>query len=510
MASIPSGAPDSLSLLPEVPATASAPISVEPPKPGPALSLVTANNPPEGNRHWGETSAGSPIEFSPIATDLLFAAISASVMFHISTSNNAISLSLLNQLRALLMLYVALTVLCAHSLGLYRLRRRNTGETVAIAKSVGLASVVCGAFVLWAGQPLSLAAIGCMGVMNIGTFAAWRAWGRHTASHRVEAGTMRNVLIVGANASGTALARSITANPHWGFVVRGFLDDRAHSNGIRVAGTVAQLAEIARAEYIDDIFIAPPYDRALVWKLTDQARRNHWNVKVVPEFWEPARVRPQVELLGELPVFSLHREPIPAVALFLKRSLDVVLSLCAAPIVIPLIGVLALLVKLDSPGPAFYCANRIGRKGRKFYCWKLRTMISNADAMKEELRARNQRSGPFFKLSIDPRITRIGRLLRKSSLDELPQLWNVLCGDMSLVGPRPHPVDDYERYQLEHRRRLQVRPGLTGLWQVKARRDPSFDLNMALDLAYIENWSLWLDCKILLQTIPVVLRGTGQ
>lgn len=221
-------------------------------------------------------------------------------------------------------------------------------------------------------------------------------------------------------------------------------------------------------------------------------------------------VRPQVELLGELPVFSLHREPIPAFALFVKRFLDVAVSLCAAPIVIPLIGVLALLVKLDSPGPAFYCANRIGRKGRKFCCWKLRTMISHADAMKEDLRARNQRSGPFFKLSSDPRITRIGRLLRKSSLDEIPQLWNVLRGDMSLVGPRPHPTDDYERYELEHRRRLQVRPGVTGLWQVKARRDPSFDLNMALDLAYIENWSLWLDCKILLQTIPVVLRGTGQ
>src|SRR6185312_4079880 len=312
MASIPSGAPDSLSLLPDVAEAATAPISVEPPKSSTGLSLVPANNSPEGSTHWREGSAGSPTEFSPIAIDLLFASLSASVMLHISTSSNASTLSVMNQFRALLMLYVALTVLCAHSLGLYRLRRRNTGETLAIAKSVGLASMVCGGFVVWAGQPLSLAAIGCMGVMNIGAFAAWRAWGRHTASHRVEAGTMRNVLIVGANTSGTALARSISANPHWGFVVRGFLDDRVHSNGIRVAGTVAQLGEIARAEYIDDIFIAPPYDRALVWKLTEQARRNHWNVKVVPEFWEPAMVRPQLELLGELPVFSLHREPIPA------------------------------------------------------------------------------------------------------------------------------------------------------------------------------------------------------
>ncbi|HWC17422.1 MAG TPA: sugar transferase [Terriglobales bacterium] len=509
MATIPSGAPDSLSLIPDVPEKATAPISVERPTSVPALSLVPTKDHADAGRRWRAISGGTPTEFSPVAVDFLFASLSAAVMFHLSTKS-AISVALANQLHALVMLYAALTILCAHSLGLYRLRRWNTGETLAIAKSVGLASVLFGIFVLWAGQPLSLATIGCMGAMNIGTFAAWRAGDRHAVSRRVETGKMRNVLIVGASASGTALARSISANPHWGFVVRGFLDDRAHSNGIRVAGTVSQLAEIARAEFVDDIFIAPPYDRALVWKLTDQARRNHWNVKVVPEFWEPAMARPQVELLGELPVFSLHREPIPALALYIKRILDFVLSLCAAPIVIPLIAVLALLVKLDSPGPAFYRANRIGRKGRKFCCWKLRTMVSNADAMKEELRAKNQRSGPFFKLSLDPRITRIGRFLRKSSLDELPQLWNVLCGDMSLVGPRPHPIDDYERYELEHRRRLQVRPGITGLWQVKARRDPSFDINMALDLAYIENWSLWLDCKILFQTIPVVLRGTGQ
>ena len=233
-------------------------------------------------------------------------------------------------------------------------------------------------------------------------------------------------------------------------------------------------------------------------------------MKVVPEFWEPATVQPQVEVLGELPVFSLHREPIPAVALFMKRTLDVVLVLCAAPLLVPLIGVLALLVKLDSPGPAFYCAERVGRKGRKFCCWKLRTMVANADALKAELRAKNQRSGPFFKLWHDPRITRFGGFLRKSSLDELPQLWNVLCGEMTLVGPRPHPVDDYQLYDLEHRRRLEVRPGITGLWQVKARRDPSFETNMAMDLAYIENWSLWLDLRILLLTLPAVLKGTGQ
>jgi lipopolysaccharide/colanic/teichoic acid biosynthesis glycosyltransferase len=137
-------------------------------------------------------------------------------------------------------------------------------------------------------------------------------------------------------------------------------------------------------------------------------------------------------------------------------------------------------------------------------------MIAEADAQKDTLRKTNERNGPFFKMENDPRITRCGRWLRKFSIDELPQLLNVLRGEMSLVGPRPHPVDDFERYTLEHLRRLDVKPGVTGLWQVTARRDPSFDTNMVLDLEYIENWSSWLDFNILLRTIPAVLEGGGQ
>ena len=137
-------------------------------------------------------------------------------------------------------------------------------------------------------------------------------------------------------------------------------------------------------------------------------------------------------------------------------------------------------------------------------------MVANADALKDELRHLNERQGPFFKIGNDPRLTRVGRFLRKYSLDELPQLWNVLKGEMSLVGPRPHPVDDYEQYTLEHLRRLDVTPGITGLWQVSARHDPSFEKNMALDLEYIESWGPWLDLKILLRTVPAVFKGSGS
>jgi lipopolysaccharide/colanic/teichoic acid biosynthesis glycosyltransferase len=188
----------------------------------------------------------------------------------------------------------------------------------------------------------------------------------------------------------------------------------------------------------------------------------------------------------------------------------VVLSTLGLVLISPFLAIAAVWIRLSSPGPAIYVAPRVGKKGKKFNCYKLRTMVDGADAHKEQLREKNERNGPFFKMENDPRITRPGRWLRKFSIDELPQLANVLLGDMSLVGPRPHPIDDYERYTIEDLRRLDVQPGITGLWQVTARRDPSFETNMSLDLEYIENWSLRLDAKILLQTIPVVLRADGD
>jgi lipopolysaccharide/colanic/teichoic acid biosynthesis glycosyltransferase len=170
---------------------------------------------------------------------------------------------------------------------------------------------------------------------------------------------------------------------------------------------------------------------------------------------------------------------------------------------------IALMIKVASPGQVLYLAKRVGLKGRRFICYKFRTMVSDADRLKDGLRAGNERLGPCFKIAADPRITRVGQFLRRYSLDELPQLWNVLRGEMSMVGPRPHPLDDFQHYRLEHLRRLDVTPGITGLWQVTARRDPSFQRNMALDLEYIERWSLRMDLWILWKTMFVVLQGNG-
>ena len=203
-------------------------------------------------------------------------------------------------------------------------------------------------------------------------------------------------------------------------------------------------------------------------------------------------------------------DPIPHGGLSLKRFVDLLLSVIGLVVLWPLMLAIALAVKLESAGPVIYRSRRVGKQGRTFWCYKFRTMVRNADRMKNEVRPLNQRRGPFFKIADDPRVTRLGRFLRKYSFDELPQLWNVLSGEMSLVGPRPHPVEDCSQYSSKDCRRLAVKPGMTGLWQISGRRDPSFETSMTLDLAYIEKWSLPLDFLILFHTIPAVLAGEGQ
>lgn len=209
-------------------------------------------------------------------------------------------------------------------------------------------------------------------------------------------------------------------------------------------------------------------------------------------------------------ICPLRREAIPALGKHTKRVLDLVISSAALLLLWPLMLVIAIAVKLESRGPAIYASLRVGKNGVPFICYKFRTMVRGANRLRRKLRHLNQRRGPFFKIANDPRVTPLGRFLRKYSLDELPQFWNVLNNDMSLVGPRPHPLEDVEQYSAGHEQRLEVIPGMTGLWQVTARENPSFETCMKLDVDYIQNWSLLLDCRILLRTIPAVLAGEGQ
>jgi exopolysaccharide biosynthesis polyprenyl glycosylphosphotransferase len=217
-----------------------------------------------------------------------------------------------------------------------------------------------------------------------------------------------------------------------------------------------------------------------------------------------------VEYIGQFPTIPLHQREFPRGAFVIKRILDIGLSALALLVLSPVLLTIALLVRSDSDGPIFYRAARIGRKGRTFTCFKFRTMVADADKLREDLTHKNERDGILFKMTNDPRITKLGARLRKYSLDELPQFFNVLIGDMSLVGPRPPLASEVEKYDIAHLRRLDVLPGMTGLWQVEARQDPSFDSYISLDTAYVENWNLMLDLRILARTIGVVLGGTGS
>jgi exopolysaccharide biosynthesis polyprenyl glycosylphosphotransferase len=318
----------------------------------------------------------------------------------------------------------------------------------------------------------------------------------------------KRTLLVGAGPVAHAIARTLRNDPSQQEVVCGFVaDDLAFSPD--ALGQVADLDWLARSEFIDEVILALPGQPAKTREAAEVAVRNHLDVRAVPDLPPGPWPYAAVDYIGDVPILTLHREPIPTAALWLKRIVDIGGAAVGLAIAAPVIAIVAVLIRLDSPGPIFYSAERAGIKGRRFRCYKFRSMVANAEHLKPELRARNQRQGPIFKITDDPRITRVGRFIRRYSLDELPQLWNVLRGDMSLVGPRPHPVDEVNHYELHHYRRLDVKPGITGLWQITARHSPSFDLNMHLDLTYIENWSLQLDLQILLSTIRVLFAPEG-
>src|SRR6266566_622762 len=348
------------------------------------------------------------------------------------------------------------------------------------------------------------------GALNVVALSGWRYFKRRFLLRRTAEGIgVSRVLIVGAGRMGMALAEWLQRNPHLGYSVCGFLDDQASSDS-RVLGKLSDLRHLALTQFLDELFITLPSDREVVKTMVFEARQLRLGLKIVPDIYDGLGWRAPLHMIGGFPVMDLHWQPIPAVGLAVKRVLDVLVSGFALIVTAPLLAVFAILIRIDSPGPSLYVADRVGLKGRRFRCYKFRTMVVDANFQKEKLRSANDRHGPFFKMENDPRITRLRYWLRKSSLDELPQLWNVLRGDMSLVGPRPHPIDDFERYAIEHLRRLDVSPGLTGLWQVTARSDPSFETSMALDLEYIENWTLGLDLAILLKTLPALLRGDGR
>jgi exopolysaccharide biosynthesis polyprenyl glycosylphosphotransferase len=411
-----------------------------------------------------------------------------------------------------ILLLSALVVLCCASQGLYSTPRDRgfMTETKMVVRAVALATALLVFCIFASGNKIvSRIVMTGSGAISVLTLSGWRAAKRQFLLRRTAAGHgISRVLLVGAERQRSALARWLEENPHLGYEVCGSLVADPKGDA-RALGSLRDLRAVALAHFVDELFIALPFDRELVKEMALEARQLRLGLKIVPDLYDGLAWRAPLHTIGGFPVMDLHWQPIPTLGLALKRGMDISVASLGLVLTAPILAIAALWIRLDSPGPAIYAAPRVGKKGRKFRCYKLRTMVADADAHKETLRGANERNGPFFKMEKDPRITRCGRWLRKFSIDELPQLINVWLGDMSLVGPRPHPVDDYDRYTLENLRRLDVRPGLTGLWQVTARRDPSFETNMALDIEYIENWSLGLDVKILLRTVPTVVRAEG-
>jgi exopolysaccharide biosynthesis polyprenyl glycosylphosphotransferase len=420
---------------------------------------------------------------------------------------------------AFLYLYSVLFLLFAYTKKLYVPPRRPefAQQALDVVKVSLTAALVLSAFIYASGDRIiSRGVIGGTLIISVLLLIAWRAFllfpgvGGLTDS--------RNVLIVGAGSQGKALQRYLEETPQLGYSVKGFVDRRLNPRGSTPSGSMAQpflggvsdLESIIRVNFIDEVLVTVPTARDLIKEVVARARIFGTQVRVVPDLYDGLGLGAPIESVGEFPTVTLHSRAIPALQLTIKRSADAILSAMALLFLSPLFLVIAILIKFDSDGPVFYNSIRLGKKGGTFVCHKFRTMVPDAESRKQALQHLNERDGILFKISNDPRITKLGRFLRKWSLDELPQLWNVLKGDMSLVGPRPPIPDEFKQYSVEHLRRLEVLPGLTGLWQVHSRQSASFDDYINLDLQYVDSWSVWLDITLIAKTFYVVLSGTGR
>jgi exopolysaccharide biosynthesis polyprenyl glycosylphosphotransferase len=324
----------------------------------------------------------------------------------------------------------------------------------------------------------------------------------------------RNVLIVGTGPEAYALRHHLESIRHLGYTFKGFIEipgatPRMMSSSGDVVGTLDTLFQHARKQFVDEIFFTTPCERGIVQDVLEKSRMHGVDLRVVPDLYAGLPWNSPIEYIGQFPTIPLHRGQVPELGFMLKRVLDIILSSLFFLLLSPFLLILAIAIKFESHGPVLYASERIGKKGRVFRCYKFRTMVRDAEKRRTEVMHMNERDGVLFKITNDPRITRLGRILRKYSLDELPQFFNVLCGDMSIVGPRPPIASEVMEYKPSHLRRLDVTPGITGLWQVQGRQDPSFDSYVSLDVTYIENWSIWLDLKIIIRTVGVVFSGTG-
>ena len=340
-------------------------------------------------------------------------------------------------------------------------------------------------------------------------------WGLALAQLRQRGVGVARVVIVGAGEVGRTVLRTIIARPELGYQIVGFVDDhpdRRYTDigSFHALGPINQLSSVLDAHTIDEVIITLPWsEHPCILNIAQVCEARGVRPRIVPDLFQMSLSSVDVNDLVGIPLIGMRVPSLSGVNLVVKRAFDLIVGIPLMLIALPLAALIGLAIRIDSPGPIVFRQIRVGLNGQPFWCYKFRSMRQSAEEEVERLLDRNESSGPLFKRRDDPRRTRVGRFLRRTSLDELPQLINVLRGEMSLVGPRPPLPGEVEQYKDWHKPRLVARPGMTGLWQVSGRSDVSFDEMVLLDIYYIENWSLPMDIGILLRTLPKVLSGEG-
>jgi exopolysaccharide biosynthesis polyprenyl glycosylphosphotransferase len=410
-----------------------------------------------------------------------------------------------------------IAVLWVH--GLYRSRARWTrGSDIATVLRAAVVQLVLTLSVLWVlklpdvSRQLLIVVFPALAAAAIGIRIVTR---QLLVVARDRGRNVRYMLILGAGARAKAFADLVECHPELGLVVVGHLKADQSDGGVvlgrPVLGMIDDLAAVLHSQIVDEVAVCLPFSmEEQIEEAVYVCEQEGKVVRMPVAPFERAVTSGRFESIDGVGVYSLANGPDRAMALVAKRVIDIAGAAFLMVVLAPVAAVLMAAIRLDSKGPILFRQQRVGLHGRPITVLKFRSMHVGADQKLPDLLARNEIKGHAFKLTNDPRITRVGRFLRRSSLDELPQLWNVLWGQMSLVGPRPPLPSEVANYDIWHRRRLSMKPGMTGLWQVGGRRSPEFDNWVAQDLEYIDRWSLWLDFKIIARTLPAVLSGTGR
>jgi len=406
--------------------------------------------------------------------------------------------------------------------GLYRSRRIGlvVSEWLDVAKAVALGTLLLSAIALL----LHLEAVDrsfllvFFGVALAGTVLARSALRLILGEVRRRGRNLRHLVIVGCGPRGARLGAKIWRRPELGYLLMGYIDDipapcsPLHGGPEKLLGGLNDVESILSSSEVDEVMICLPMrsQYETISRIVSLAAVRGLTVRMPADLFELRLVNAWVEQLDQIPIINLNAPGPSSWDLITKRAMDIVVAGVGLMLLAPVFVVIAVAVALDSPGPVFFGQERVGLARRRFRIWKFRTMVTDAEYRLAALEGHNEVDGAAFKMKHDPRVTRVGRILRKLSLDELPQLLNVLTGEMSLVGPRPLPLRDVDRLaEPWQQRRFSMKPGLTCLWQVNGRHEITFDHWMELDLQYIDNWSPSLDIAIMAKTLPAVLRGTG-